>query len=226
MRITKYGVTLWRLKQNDIELVRQMRNHPEIRKNMQFRGEITPQQQLDWFRSIDNIYNNYYIIEFEGRKVGLINGKNANFETLSSEGGIFIWDKACMNSIVGPASSVILSDNSFYLCGFKRSLVKVMADNKAAYYYNYQMGYRAVKEISNDPTVIWMELTVENYEKYGLHIKKWLQRVTGDISPLTPHDFNFDDDSDEELKRLYSPLPQLIRDGVNMSLQKQGRKLP
>ncbi|HBI01053.1 MAG TPA: hypothetical protein DDY18_05455, partial [Flavobacterium sp.] len=80
MRIKKFGLTLSRLRRDDIELVRTMRNREDIRNSMEFRDIISSEQQLKWFHSIDNIYNNYFIIESENRKVGLIHGKNTNFD--------------------------------------------------------------------------------------------------------------------------------------------------
>ncbi len=68
MKLTKYGITLNRLREDDIELLRQWRNSPQINQFMEYRGNITPEMQRDWFRSVDNFDNFYFIIEYQGEE--------------------------------------------------------------------------------------------------------------------------------------------------------------
>jgi len=68
MELSKYGVKLHRLREEDIELVRTWRNSPLIRQYMEFRDEITPEMQKEWFLSINNNENYYFIIEYQQKK--------------------------------------------------------------------------------------------------------------------------------------------------------------
>jgi len=94
MKLSKYGIVLDRLRQEDIELVRSWRNSPMISQFMEFREQITPEMQKEWFKSVDNIENFYFVVVYQGKKIGLINSSNVQWATVSSEGGIFLWDEA------------------------------------------------------------------------------------------------------------------------------------
>ncbi|MEA3479818.1 MAG: hypothetical protein U9R60_16680, partial [Bacteroidota bacterium] len=85
MIIQKGNIRFIRLREIDIELIRKWRNSPDITQFMEFRDFISEDMQEEWFESIDTIYNMYYIIEYKGEKVGLINGKNINWDDMSME---------------------------------------------------------------------------------------------------------------------------------------------
>ena len=94
MIINGFGISLERLKEKDIELVREKRNSTLVSQFMEFRGHITPEMQKEWFNSINNINNLYYIITYNNKKVGLINGAKINWEIMeTASGGIFIWEE-------------------------------------------------------------------------------------------------------------------------------------
>ena len=76
MKFRKYGITLTRLREDDIELVRKWRNSPGIQQYMEYREFITEEMQKKWFESINNLQNFYFIIEYENKKIGLINTSN------------------------------------------------------------------------------------------------------------------------------------------------------
>ncbi len=86
--LEQYGVKLTRLQEKDIELVRYWRNQHDIAKYMEYRNYITPQAQINWFKKINNPYNYYFIIEYDHKKVGLINSRDYNTEEGFAEGGI------------------------------------------------------------------------------------------------------------------------------------------
>jgi len=72
MKWMKYGITLSRIKEEDIELVRYWRNKPDIKNTMIYRKYISKQQQKKWFASINNNNNYYYLIIYNNEKIGLI----------------------------------------------------------------------------------------------------------------------------------------------------------
>jgi hypothetical protein len=51
---TRFGITIGRLRRDEIEILRQRRNDPAIAQFMIFRDEITQEQQEAWFASIDS----------------------------------------------------------------------------------------------------------------------------------------------------------------------------
>ena len=113
MQLKKYDVVLTRLTHDKIEMVRNWRNHPKIAKFMEYKEYITPEMQETWFNKINNEHNYYFIIEFEGKEIGLINMRNIDYEKGQGEGGIFIFDDEYLNSDVSFRASLCQADFCF-----------------------------------------------------------------------------------------------------------------
>jgi RimJ/RimL family protein N-acetyltransferase len=218
MIVRKYGITLRRLKEDDIELVRQKRNSAAIRNTMYYREEITPKMQKQWFDSINNKNNGYFIIEFEGKKIGLIHGKNLDFERRTCEGGIFIWDEKYIGGIVPSLASVIMNDWTFYMINFKASYAKIMLDNPTAISYNKLMGYQPCEPQNDDKGVQWMILTKESYEKHMKLLRKGIKEITGDGEILKLEDGDASDDLGKEVGLFYKNLPADIQEKADKLL--------
>jgi len=175
MKISKYGVSLVRLTEEDIELVRQWRNAEEIKKYMSFQEYITPEMQKKWFETINNPQNFYYIIEYKSDKIGLVNDKNIDWKQKTAEGGMFIWDKRYVNSIVPLKVSLLVLEIAYIMLGWNKTFIKVRKDNPRAIEYNKTLGYKMTGDSTVEDTIS-MELTANHFfEKY-----KTLKRL---ISP-------------------------------------------
>lgn len=170
--LEQYGVRLIRLNKNDIELVRYWRNQSEIANYMEYRHYITETEQVKWFESINNKYNYYFIIEFENKKVGLINSKNYNPKIGFSEGGIFVWDKNYINSFVAILSTLCMLNFIFHhLKISKVSMARILKNNPRAIAYNKQMGYKLMPNQDEIENQLY-QLTEEDYFKYGAILNK------------------------------------------------------
>jgi UDP-4-amino-4,6-dideoxy-N-acetyl-beta-L-altrosamine N-acetyltransferase len=146
MRISKYGISLIRLVEADLELVRKWRNDDDIRKFMNFRDYITKEMQLKWFESINTSDNFYYVIQYEGEKIGLVNDKNIDWNEKIAEGGLFIWDKRYINSTIPMKISLLMLELAYTLLGWNKTIVKVRKDNPRALKYNESLGYIVVED--------------------------------------------------------------------------------
>lgn len=226
MRISKYNIVLTRLKENDIELVRNKRNSKEVISQMHFRKPITAKMQKEWFASINNIYNNYFIIHYQGQKIGLVNGKNSDYEKRQSEGGMFIWEQEYWGTSIPAMCSVMMSDFSFLINNFKRNYIKILKSNENAINYNKQLGYIVTEDYPSDSETKWYVLTKENYMINVPRLRKGIEIITGDSEPLSTMNIDFDDDTDEELELLYKPLPAFVKDNVFKILKHDNRHLP
>ncbi len=161
--LEQYGIRLSRLTAEDIELVRHWRNQADIANNMEYRLHITAEQQLKWFASVNNKNNYYFIIEFEGKKIGLINAKNYLPEEGFGEGGIFIWDKDYINSFAAVFATLCLLNFSFFALKLKRSRARILRTNDRAIHYNKLIGYRILPGQEDAVNQLY-ELTVEDYK--------------------------------------------------------------
>lgn len=192
MKLIRYGVTLKRLQHDDIELVRQWRNSPLIRQTMEFRDEITPEMQLKWFESINNNHNFYMLIEYEGKKIGLINGKNIDWERQSLESGIFLWETSYYETFVPAIVSIMITDMCIRLFGWDKMLAHILKTNHRAIQYNLSLGYQLSPGQDNVTNQEYI-LTPERFYKSTAKLQKALSKLYPghELSTfvLEPHDF-------------------------------------
>lgn len=197
--IRKYGIELHSLQHDDIEIVRQARNRADIRATMFDQQIVTPAQQEQWFQSINNAYNFYAIIHHQQKKIGLIYGKNIDYENHEEEGGIFIWDNACLGTGIPAKASIIMMQLSFAFSETEKIYARVRADNIPAQRFNQSLGY--VKSERED----YMVLTRSSYEH---RLQKLVRLATGKGTPdfLTLNDIEITDIPHG--KERYSHLPR------------------
>ncbi len=145
MKIESNGIMIERLQKKDIALVRQWRNSTDVRNHMNFRDYITPEMQEKWFDSINNFNNFYFIIHYKGRKVGLGNIKNVDWEERSGEAGIFIVDKKLLGSLLPVVGAFSLSALVFDIFCFTRLNAQIRRENNRAKKFNRIFGYKMVR---------------------------------------------------------------------------------
>lgn len=192
MRVYKYGIVLERLKERDIELVRQWRNSDAVRLNMEYRELISEEQQKAWYRSVNNLNNNYLLIYYKGEKIGLLNDKNIDWEKRTSESGLFLGRTEYYNTFVPYLVSVAGIELNFHFLNWNRQYAHIMRTNLNAIKYNVQLGYRLMpgqEEIENQ----LYEMSRESYDACSGRIQKAVKALaTEDHLPrllLEPEDF-------------------------------------
>lgn len=172
MTIEQYGITLRRITFEDIEQIRQWRNQPEIRKRMAFKKYITKKMQEKWFSTINNKYNYYFIIHYDGKDIGVINCKNVNEKEAYGEGGIFISDPDYIGSMAPVFATLCLINAIFYVLKFSnKSFVQILQNNSVSIAYNKSIGYSLIpgqEKVKNQ----WYVLTKEDYELKAGKINK------------------------------------------------------
>lgn len=197
LTIKQYDVTLRRITEEDIELLRYWRNQQSVKMYMDYREYITPEMQKKWFASVSNKFNYYFIIEFEGKKVGLINAKDFSYEQGFGEGGIFIWDQNYINSFAAVFSTLCVLNFVFFkvkLCRLSRA--RILKDNDRAIQYNQLIGYKLLPGQENVNNQLY-ELTKEDYIKYGTKFNKAAEALSNGSNEIilegTVSDQNLDE---------------------------------
>ena len=213
MKLIRYGVTLKRLTSDDLELLRTWRNSKQVNQFMEYREYITPEMQEQWFESIDNPDNNYYIIIYENEKIGLINEKGySRFGSKTTESGLFLADEKYWKSYVPVFASLMLLETSFFFLGGKESFIRILKDNVKSISYNKQLGYELCpgqEEVENQQYI----LTRENFIKKTLKLRKAALRLSGDPNLYVvwePHDY--ETGMAQESEELFSKSELDIRD--------------
>jgi len=156
-----------RLKEEDLELVRQWRNHPSIKKYMVYREHITAEMQKKWFESINNDNNLYFIVEYKGKKIGLINGKDIDWEEMTMESGIFIWDKYYRKTHIPAVVTMMFAEVGVAVWEIKPTAT-ILRSNDRALKYNKMLGF---KTIEDDPEKEYVRLSLDQ-ESMGFVAKK------------------------------------------------------
>jgi RimJ/RimL family protein N-acetyltransferase len=147
--IRKYGIELHRLTHEDIEMIRQARNRDDIRSKMLDQRLISPEQQEQWFKSIDNRFNYYFIIHYQGKKIGMIHGKNVDYQAHETEGGTMIWETDLLLTSIPARASILMMEASFSLILMDRVFAHTRPDNPKAMQYNAMLGYVPVEGQDN-----------------------------------------------------------------------------
>ena len=185
--LLRSAIPLRRFAIDGLELVHKHRNSERIHSYLEYRPAITPSSQLPWFNSINNLNNNYFVIEHQGEKVGLIYGADINWKTKTTgNGGIFIWNSTYWETATPTASSFLLTDTSI-LVGLEKTYIKVLSTNHRAIEFNKSLGYQLLphqKGVLNQQYV----LDINNYKKLREILRKRLFKAN-DYKQLTI-DFN------------------------------------
>jgi len=197
--LSRYGINLRRVENSDIELIRKWRNHPDIRKYMEYQKKISKAQQIKWFSEINNELNYYLMINVGGKDVGVINCRDVNLIDNYGEGGIFIWDKEYLKSPIPVFASIILIDFIFNELKIgDKSFIRIMKNNVRAIEYNKALGYFLIPGqvgVKNQ----WYLLTRDGFNKKAKKImiaaKNYTEtggelKVKGEVSPLNTKELN------------------------------------
>ncbi|MCW5906264.1 MAG: GNAT family N-acetyltransferase [Chitinophagales bacterium] len=147
MKVTRYGVTLERLTAEKTEVVRQWRNDRKIMRFMFYQGEITPEMQREWFTSIDNEQNFFFLIYINSEPIGLINISSIDWENKTAYTGLFIYDDKYLGTDIPVSASLGMLDVFFLLFDVQLVYAKVKGSNKVAHRYNTSLGFTQTKKI-------------------------------------------------------------------------------
>lgn len=172
-----YGITLRRLTSDKIEVVRQWRNDPKIQQYMVYRQEITPEMQKKWFDKINNDNNFYFIIEYQGKEIGLVNIKDIDYENKCGEDGIFIYDESLLNSDVSIRVSLLMRKFVFETLDLEYEYGRVLKENIRAIKFNLYMGAK-IDDSHSDKDCIFVKRTKQDYSSFLLINKSLVKTLS------------------------------------------------
>lgn len=160
--LNDYGVVLRRLTHDKIEMVRQWRNSKEIRSTMFYQDEITPEMQQNWFRKVDNDRNWYFIIEFRGEDVGVINVKDIDYEAGTGETGIFIHAQKYLGTDIAYRAHLVMFDFIFNTLGLTSTISHIRPENEKAIRFALFLGADPDESSSTEAVSVYI-ITADGY---------------------------------------------------------------
>lgn len=183
MIISKGSLRFTRLKVDDLELVRSWRNNEKITQYMEYREYITPEMQIAWFESVDNNSNLYFIVELDGRKIGLFNAKNIDWDNKHFESGLFFWDETTWNTEIPLKVVITFADFGFrFIQGFT-VYARILKTNTRAIRFNTQLGFELCANQEDVENQLY-SATPESYFRKAEKVRKALYSLV-DKSPVT-----------------------------------------
>ncbi len=177
MIVSKGNIVFKRITRDDIELLRTWRNSVEVSQFMEYREYITPQMQEKWFKSVDNFNNLYFIIEYKGERIGLVNGKNIDWDNKSMEAGIFIASEKFLNTEVPLLSVLIFSELGVVTFGLE-AYAHILKSNKRAVRYNKFIGFKLCDGQEDVENQLY-KLSKESYLKKAKFVRSAFYKLSG-----------------------------------------------
>ena len=171
MNITRYGVTLNRLTSPKIELVRNWRNDKKILRHMLYREIVSEEMQQQWFDSVNNHRNFYFIIEYNYEPVGLIDMAWIDWQEKTAYAGLFIYEDKYLGTSLPVYASLTLLDIFFIIFQLETIFAKVRRGNMNAVKYNERLGFRIYQDDEQNEGQEYV-LTRENYFKQADKLRK------------------------------------------------------
>lgn len=149
MQILKnHGITLTKLDEGSLEILRNWRNAPEISSNMEYRGHITNEDQSLWFRNLCTKTNYYFIINYQNRKIGLIHLNKFDHENSSAHAGLFIAENEYTGTGISLGASLLILTYAFDELKLDIVYAKIKRDNQSALEYNIGLGFVFEKNLT------------------------------------------------------------------------------
>lgn len=183
MKISKYGITLNRLRKEDLELVRQKRNENEAHASAESRIEITSEMQLEWFESVNDFANFYYLIEYKGDRIGMLNNRNVDWTARTSESSLFLWDESLADTIVPTLASLCLIEIGFYYLNWNVCYTRIHRNHIKAIENALKLGYKLTEgkeDIENQIYYLTRELFEASAKKAIAKAKDFIEKESGD----------------------------------------------
>ncbi|MCC2615109.1 GNAT family N-acetyltransferase [Aestuariibacter halophilus] len=185
MILQGYQVTLTPVGEDDLDLLRQWRNDPDIARQMLSQEPISEEQQQAWFKKISrDPAQQHFVIRFRDEPIGSANikacGPGKTLKTATTiEPGLYIGDPRYRQNILAFAPTLVLNDYCFEQLGVQQLRAVVKATNTAALNYNQKLGYRTL----NSGDLVEITLNFEDYQQHTRAMKALLSRSATRTNP-------------------------------------------
>lgn len=183
MKFLRYGIQLERLEARHLEMVRRWRNQDAVRLRMQYRGEISPEAQTEWFRKLDYHTDWYFVATQQASPFGLFHIKAINWEKKSGESGGFVGDPTLIGGIEPGLAILALMDFAFFILGIETLEAKYYPGYREIAMLNRQLGYE-VFAVESDGFVR-ARVSADRYLQTAAQLRKAAERLQETASRLT-----------------------------------------
>ena len=142
-------------------LVRKWRNNERVSQYMDFKEQISIEQQKKWFEEIKKSDDFYFTINLHSEPIGLIHLNRIDDEEGSAYAGLFIGSENFEGTGIAFQASILILDFAFNELELVDVFAKVHCLNSAAIDYNKTLGFCADGE--ETPGFLRLKLEKQNY---------------------------------------------------------------
>jgi UDP-4-amino-4,6-dideoxy-N-acetyl-beta-L-altrosamine N-acetyltransferase len=176
------SIALRVIEYDDIELIRKWRNSSEVNEYFSNKDQITQLQQEKWYKSISTDNSCYYfVVEFDGKPIGLADIKKIDWRNNVAEVGLFLPSEEHQNSIIPYEIAFLQLDYCFNYLNIRKVVCQILDFNKRSIRFNKGLGYqiegiqkKQVYHHGEYIDLIWMGLFKEEFIKKFDKLKKML----------------------------------------------------
>ena len=137
------GVTLRQIELRDTSLIVQWRNQEDVRKNLYFQTDLTPEMHEQWYHTrVATGQCAQFIIECESGPIGTAFLKNIDRTLQKAEFGIFLGSCECRGKGYGSAAAAQILEYGFTVLALNRIYLSVFMSNHAAIRSYEKAGFR------------------------------------------------------------------------------------
>lgn len=136
-------IELMPLQKNDIELVRNWRNSTDVSQYMYTENEISMEQQLNWFDSINKDESSkYWIIEYDDKKLGLASITGINENLKSCYWAFYLGDSSVRGAGIGAKVEYNVINYVFNKLKLNKLRCEVFTSNEKVIKMHEKFGFR------------------------------------------------------------------------------------
>lgn len=140
-----YGIVLRPVNYNDIMILRNWRNNPNVRNNLVNKSLITEKQQKSWYRKIkERTDQAHWVVWYKGMRAGYVTIKGKGPLELQNEltGGMFSGFPKVKHKLLGYAMQMIMLDIAFEHLSISKFHGPVNKNNSNVRKLLKQLGFR------------------------------------------------------------------------------------
>lgn len=135
-------VSFKKLNKEDIELVRQWRNSPEIASYMYTEEHITKEQQEKWFEKLNHDTAAHWIIEYNSKKMGLVSLSDINKVHKWCYWAFYLGDTSVRGAGIGGKVEYNILEYVFNDLGLNKLRCEVLTSNEKVINMHEKFGFR------------------------------------------------------------------------------------
>jgi len=183
MRVSRYGIELETLTAEHLEMVRLWRNQDYIRSRMQFQKVLNSEDQLLWFKQLDQKRNLYWVFRHNDYPVGLVHIKDVDAEGSVSEAGVFTGAALYLESPQPMLAILFMMEIAFNVIGLQKLKAKIHHSNKKAIRFNLQLGYELIPD--QPEGFQYYEVDSERFDRFTKNLRRDSARLYGTATSIS-----------------------------------------